>query len=44
MCGGLTLDRDSYSVTINGQAMEMTPIEFKILELLMANPGKSLLA
>ncbi len=41
MCGGLTLDRDSYSVTINGQAMEMTPIEFKILELLMTNPGKA---
>lgn len=41
MCGGLTLDRDAYSVAINGQAMEMTPIEFKILELLMANPGKA---
>jgi DNA-binding response OmpR family regulator len=41
MCGGLTLDRDAYSVSINGQAMEMTPIEFKILELLMSNPGKA---
>ena len=41
VCGGLTLDRDAYSVTINGQPTEMTPIEFKILELLMANPGKA---
>ena len=41
ICGGLTLDREAYCVTINGQAIEMTPIEFKILELLMSNPGKA---
>lgn len=41
MRGELILDRDSYSVMINDRAIEMTPIEFKILELLMSHPGKA---
>jgi len=41
MRGGLTLDRDSYSVLVNDHTVEMTPIEFKILELLMSHPGKA---
>lgn len=39
--GDLALDRDSYSVMIRDTAIEMTPIEFKILELLMSHPGKA---
>ncbi|MFN0119367.1 MAG: response regulator transcription factor [Blastocatellia bacterium] len=41
MRGGLILDRESYSVSINDTSVEMTPIEFKILELLMSNPGRA---
>lgn len=39
--GNLVLDSEAYCVTANGQPVDVTPIEFKILELLMSNPGKA---
>ncbi|SDD66325.1 response regulator transcription factor [Sporomusa acidovorans] len=38
--GGLTIDMDSYQVSRDGQVVELTPTEFKIVELLATNPGK----
>jgi len=37
--GGITLDLDQRSVTARGQAVELTPIEFDLLHVLMRNPG-----
>lgn len=37
--GGLELNLDSREVTVDGRAIKVTPIEFKILELLMENVG-----
>jgi DNA-binding response OmpR family regulator len=41
MRGSLMLDHEAYSVSVDGKQVEVTPIEFKILELLMSNPGKA---
>ena len=38
--GGLELNLDTKTVTVEGKAVKVTPIEFKILELLMSYPGK----
>jgi len=38
--GGLELDLDTKEVTIDGESVKITPIEFKILQLLMKNPGR----
>lgn len=38
--GGLELNLDTKEVTVDGKYIKVTPIEFKILELLMRNPGK----
>jgi len=38
--GGLELSDESASVTLDGQAIKLTPIEFKILRLLMSHPGR----
>lgn len=38
--GGLELDLDSKEVQVDGKYVKVTPIEFKILELLMKHPGK----
>lgn len=38
--GGLELNLDTKTVTVEGQNVKVTPIEFKILELLMSYPGK----
>ncbi len=38
--GGIVLDTGTYSVTKNGQAVELTAKEFEILKLLMKNPKK----
>jgi len=38
--GGLELDLDTKEVTIDGEPVKITPIEFKILHLLMKNPGR----
>ncbi len=39
--GNLVLDPEAYCVTASGQPVDVTPIEFKILELLMSNPGRA---
>ena len=36
--GGLELDLDTKEVTVDGKIIKVTPIELKILELLMKNP------
>lgn len=36
---GLTLDPSAKEVTVNGEAVKLTPIEYKIVELLMKNAG-----
>lgn len=37
--GGLELNEDTVEVSVEGEAAKLTPIEFKILLLLMKNPG-----
>lgn len=38
--GGLELNLDTKQVSVNGDFIKVTPIEFKILQLLMGYPGK----
>lgn len=38
--GGLELNLDTKLVTVDGENVKVTPIEFKILQLLMEYPGK----
>ena len=38
--GGITLDDRTKSVTVEGETVALTPTEYAILHLLMANPGK----
>ena len=38
--GGVTLDDRTKSVTVDGEHVSLTPTEYAILHLLMANPGK----
>ena len=38
--GAVTLDDRTKSVTVDGEAVALTPTEYAILHLLMANPGK----
>lgn len=38
--GSIVIDLERHEVTINGQIVESTPTEFKILELLASNIGK----
>ena len=38
--GGITLDDRSKIVTVDGEPISLTPIEYSILKLLMENPGK----
>ena len=38
--GGLELNEDTVEVFVDGKPVKMTPIEFKILMLLMKNPGR----
>ncbi|SFR74991.1 response regulator transcription factor [Anaeromicropila populeti] len=38
--GGLELNEDTVEVTVDGKPVKLTPIEFKILLLLMRHPGK----
>jgi len=40
--GALTLDVESHDAFLGGARLDLTPIEFKILEVLMQNPGKAL--
>ena len=38
--GGLEINEDNVEVTVDGDPVKMTPIEYKILLLLMKNPGR----
>ena len=38
--GGLELNVDRVEVTVDGKRIKVTPIEFKILQLLIKNPGR----
>ena len=38
--GGLELNVDTVELTVDGNPVKITPIEFKILHLLMQNPGR----
>ena len=38
--GGIELDDDSKTVTVDGDPVSLTPLEFNILRFLMANPGR----
>ena len=38
--GGIVLDNDAREVTVDGERVLLTPIEYSILLLLMRNPGK----
>ena len=38
--GGITLDDRAKAVTVEGEPVSLTPTEYAILHLLMANPGK----
>lgn len=37
---GLTIDQEAKEVAVNGDAVKLTPIEYKIVELLMLNAGR----
>jgi len=39
-CGGLVLDPQKRTVTLNGQPVSLTLFEYKLLEALMASPGR----
>ena len=38
--GGLEINEDTMEVTVDGEAVKLTPTEYKILLLLMKNPGR----
>ena len=38
--GGLEINEDNVEVTIDGETVKMTPIEYKILLLLVKSPGR----
>ena len=38
--GGIALDDESKGVTLEGEAVQLTPREYEILRLLLQNPGK----
>ena len=38
--GGLELNEETVEVSVDGKPVKMTPLEFKILLLLMRNPGR----
>lgn len=40
MIGGLELNKASKEVTLDGEMIKVTPIEFKILQLFMESPGR----
>ena len=39
-CGGLCLDDRCKEVTVDGEAVSLTPTEYEILKLLLAHPGE----
>jgi len=38
--GGIVLDDEAKTLTVDGEAVNLTPIEYNILRLLMAHPGR----
>ncbi|MCM1192735.1 MAG: response regulator transcription factor [Butyrivibrio sp.] len=38
--GGLELNEDTVEVTVDGEPVKLTPMEFKIVHLLIRNPGR----
>ena len=38
--GGLDLNEDTVEVTVDGEPVKLTPMEFKIVQLLIKNPGR----
>lgn len=38
--GGLELNEDTVEVTVDGEPVKLTPMEFKIVQLLIKNPGR----
>lgn len=38
--GGIIMDDDAKSVSVDGEDISITPVEYNILKLLMENPGK----
>ena len=38
--GGLELNEDTVEVSVDGEPVKLTPLEFKILHLLIRNPGR----
>ena len=40
MIGGLELDEERVEVRVDGELVKVTPMEYKILLLLMKNPGR----
>lgn len=38
--GGLELNEETVEVTVDGEAVKLTPMEFKIVQLLIKNPGR----
>ena len=38
--GGIRLDHESKTVTLDGDPVNLTPLEYSILHYLMKNPGK----
>ena len=40
LCGGLELNENTVMVSIDGNPVKLTPMEFKILALLMKHPGQ----
>ena len=39
-CGGIAMDDESKTVTLQGEEIALTPTEYDILHLLLQNPGK----
>lgn len=38
--GGLELNEDTVQLTVDGETVKLTPMEFKIVQLLIKNPGR----
>lgn len=40
ICGGIEMDDTSKTVTVDGETIALTPLEYNILRLFLMNPGK----
>lgn len=39
-CRGITVDQEKFSAAVDGQALNLTPVEFRLLALLAGQPGR----